>query len=269
MGYAKVRPNGTLRAVVFSIFFCGTIGCANDQPEQKLILHCGAGIRPPAAEIASVFGRRHGVMVECSYGGSEVLLNTIRLSRQGDLYMPGDVHYVDQARDQGLITSQTNVCYFVPVILVQKGNPKNICSLKDLIRPGIRLGLGDPEACAIGRKSAKIFAKNNISQQDIESNVRFRSLTVNELGDKVKLGYLDAAIVWDAVAETFAGDVEKVSIARDQNMISTVAIGVLKVSKHPELAAAFVRFVASEEGKGILERHHYTTQLSVNEVIAP
>ncbi len=236
------------------------LGCRGETPpETKLLLYCGAGIRPAAADLAEEYGRQHGVLVECDYAGSEVLLSRIKLSGQGDLYMPGDVHYVEIAEREGLISSQKTVCYFVPVILVQKGNPKDIRALSDLTRPDVTIGLGDPQACAIGRKSAKIFAKNGISEEKL--NVQFRSLTVNELGNHVKLRMLDAVIVWDAVAAYFADDAETVPIARRQNVISTVAVGVLKSSQHPELAGKFIDFASSRRGREVFERHHYATAL--------
>jgi len=234
--------------------------CIGNAPESPR-LFCGAGIRPQGAELVEEFGREHGVNFECDYAGSEVLISRIKLTRQGDLYMPGDVHYVELAEKEGLIASKKTVCYFVPVIQVRKGNPKNIRTLHDLIRPGIKLGLGDPKACAIGRKSSKIFAKNDISEEKVNENVKFRSLTVGELGNHVKLGTLDAAIVWDAVAAFSPKETEVVSIARDQNIISTVAVGVLKSAQHPELAAEFVEFITSKRGKEVFEKHHYATSL--------
>ncbi|OHB66863.1 MAG: hypothetical protein A2V70_05165 [Planctomycetes bacterium RBG_13_63_9] len=235
-------------------------GCRSKAPEgTKLLLYCGAGIRPPVAELAAEYGRLHKVTVECDYAGSEVLLSRIKLSCQGDLYMPGDVHYVELAEEQELVSSKKNVCYFVPVILVQKGNPKNIRTLEDLTRPELAVGLGDPEACAIGRKCSKIFEKNGIVEEEMD--VAFRSLTVNELGNHIKLGMLDAVIVWDAVAALYGDVGEVVRIPPDQNIISTVAVGVLRSSEHPELAGEFVEFITSDRGKEVFAKHDYSTTL--------
>jgi len=222
-----------------------------------LLLFCGAGIRPPVAEVAELFEQEHGVTVQCDYAGSEVLLSRIKLS-QGDLFMPGDMHYVDVAEQEGLITSKRTVCYFVPVILVQKGNPHNIRGLRGLLQPGIEIGLGDPEACAIGRVTAKILAKNDISAEDIERNVKARSLTVYELGNYIKLKSLDAVIVWDAVAAYYPDSAEAVPIPREQNVTSTVAVAVLKSSEQPELAARLADFFASRRARAIFAKHHYS-----------
>ncbi len=247
-------PGGGLLPAAL-ILCCLALGCGAEPPR----LYCGAGIKPPVAELVEEFGRREGVDVACDYRGSETLLSSIKLTGEGDLYMPGDVHYIELAEKEGLIASSKTVCYFVPVILVRNGNPKNVRTLEDLKRRDVKVGLGNPKACAIGRKTSKIFAKNHIDEQDV--NVSFRALTVNELGNHIQIGSLDAVIVWDAVA-AYAGDKGQiVRIPREQNVISTVAVGVLKSSKHPELARKFVEFVTSARGKEVFQRHHYTTTL--------
>ncbi len=240
------------------------IGCDSKEdgksPAEELLLYCGAGIRPPADELIETFGGEYGIKISPDYAGSEVLLSKIKLIRQGDLYMPGDKHYVEQAARADMILSQRSVCYWVPTILVQKGNPKEIRGLNDLLKPGIKLGLGDSDACAIGRTSKKILEKNNIKWEDIQKNLIFQSLTVNELGMQIQAQALDAVIVWDAVARYYGNYGNEIPIPVENNVISTVDIGVLKFTKHQELAEKFVDFITSEAGREILKKHHYSIE---------
>ncbi len=240
-------------------------GCDNktpDEPEagtKELLLYCGAGIRPPVQQIAETFEREHGVKIVIDYAGSEVLLSKIKLARRGDLYMPGDKYYVDQAAAESMILSQKSACYFVPAILVQKGNPKKISRLQDLLQPGLKLGLGDARTCAVGRTAKQIFAKNNIAWEDVEKNLAFQSLTVNELGMQIQAGSLDAVIVWDAIAGYYSEHGTEVSIPTDQNVISTVEIAVLSFTRNRSLAEEFVDFAVSRQGKDIFAQHNYRT----------
>lgn len=231
---------------------------SSDAQAEELLLYCGAGIRPPVAELTETFGREQGVKIITDYAGCEVLISKIKLAQDGDLYIPGDRHYVDLAGEEGLILSQKSVCYFVPTILVQKDNPKNISSLEDLLKPGVKLGLGDEKACAIGRKCKQILARNNIPWTDVEKNLKFQSLTVNELGMQIQAKALDAVIVWDAIARYYSDHGEKVPIPPEQNVISTVDIGVLKFAQDRELAEKFVEFVLSARGRDIFRKHNYT-----------
>ena len=227
---------------------------------EELLLYCGAGIRPAVAELAETFSRENDVKIIIDYAGSEVLLSKIKLTRRGDLYMPGDKYYVEQAAKEGMILSSREVCYFVPTILVQKGNPRRISGLDDLLRPGVKLGLGDKNACAIGRTSRQIFAKNNIAWAEVEKNLKFQSQTVNELGMQIQAGSLDAVIVWDAIAHYYSEYSEQVHMPVDKNVISTVDMGVLKFTKHRKLAEKFVDFVTSKRGQEIFKKHNYRTE---------
>jgi len=224
-----------------------------------LVLYCGAGIRPPAEELIKTFEEQYGVKVGADYAGSETLLSKIKVSQRGDLYMPGDRYYIEQARQAGMIISSRPVCYWVPTILVQKGNPKGVQALEDLLKPGLKVGLGDPNICAIGKISWRILAKNGITREDIAANLKFQSLTVNELGMQIQSGALDAVIVWDAMARYYAKYGDAIPIPPQRNVTSSVDIGVLRFTKDRQTAEKFAEFLSSEQGRAIFEKHNYST----------
>ena len=249
--------------IAIGVLFCGCKGKRPDKSEsevKELLLYCGAGIRPPVDELVETFSREQGVKIITDYAGAEVLISKVKITHRGDLYMPGDKHYVEQAAQEGMILSQRSVCYFVPTILVQKGNPKNIHDLQDLLGPGIKLGLGDARACAIGKKVKLIFARDNIAWEDIEKNLVFQSMTVNELGMQIQARSLDAVIVWDAIAKYYSDYGTEVPIPVEKNVISTVDIGVLKFTQNKELAEKFVEFAASDRGQAIFRKHLYRVE---------
>lgn len=230
---------------------------ALSEPGQPLRLYCGAGLRPAIADVVEAFRKETGVEVECDYAGSGMHISRLRLDRKGDLFMPGDVWYVEQLEKEGLVESKTMVSYFVPVILVRKGNPKGIRTLEDLARPRVRLGLGDAERCQIGRLSQRIFQKNNINADALTRNLVYASHTVNMLGVQIEMERVDAVIVWDAIAAYYAEEADVVPIPLEQNEISHVAIAVLKSSRQKAVAYQFVDYVVSDEGKAIFAEHHY------------
>jgi molybdate transport system substrate-binding protein len=227
---------------------------------QELMLYCGAGIRPPADDLIGAFFAEYGIRVVPDYAGSEVLLSKMKLTGRGDLYMPGDKHYVDQADAADMILSRRTVCYWVPTILVQKGNPKGIGSLQDLLKPGVKVGFGDPNACAIGRSTVQILAKNGIKWEQISENVRFQSLTVNELGMQIQARSLDAVVVWDAMARYYSRYGDQIPIPLEKNVVSTVDAGILKFTRNKEAAEKFVAFLVCEKGREIFAKHNYSTE---------
>lgn len=168
---------------------------------------------------------------------------------------------MDRAEAFGLVATRRTVCYWIPVILVPKGNPKAIQSLQDLAKPGLRLGLGNPDACAIGQTCVKLFQKNAIPLDAIEKNTKVKTLTVNELGVQVKLGQIDATIVWDAIAAYYADTADAIPIPRDKNIVSQVAISLLNSARDRDLAMKFLDFLTGPAGQAIFKKHHYATSL--------
>jgi molybdate transport system substrate-binding protein len=250
------------RVLLGTIALAVLAGCGRgpSATSTELTLFCGAGIRPPVDELIRVFEARSGATVSASYAGSEVLLSTIKGSRRGDLFMPGDAYYLEQAAAQNLILARTTVCYFVPTILVAKGNPKGIRTLEDLCAPSLKVGLGDPKACAVGKQSRLLFEKNGIAWEKALANCTFQSLTVNELGLQIQTGSLDAVIVWDAIARYYAKWGDEIPIPLEKNVVSEVALGILAATTRRKLAEEFAAFAASAEAQAIFTKHQYRVE---------
>mgnify|MGYP000527066383 CR=1 FL=1 len=230
---------------------------------ESIMLYCGAGIRPAVKPVIDEFERETGIRVETSYGGSGQLFGQLISRRKGDLYMPGAEYYVDRAAEKGLADADTKarVAYFIPVILVQNGNPKDITSLGDFTRHDIRLGLGEPQACAIGKRTVKIFDRNNIPYAKVKENVVTNTTTVNELGTAIQMKTVDATIMWDANAKNFTQDGDIVRIPPEKNIPSIIPIIRLSFSKRPEAAQEFIDFLISSRGQEMIKGQGYTTKL--------
>ena len=223
----------------------------------SLLLSCGAGLRPPVEEIITLFQRQTGVKVSANYAGSNFLLGQLKLSRRGDLFLPGDAFYIQEARRQGLVQESYAVAQFVPVIQVARGNPRGIKTIADLVRSDVKLGIGDERAAAIGRITPAIFATNGVPFDAVRAKVAFTSATAPELGQAVKLGHIDAAIIWQAVAWQYAPETEIVAIPADRNILSPVAVAITTDSKNKETALKLVEFLQGKTGQEIFRKHHY------------
>ena len=230
--------------------------CSGEREGKKTLrLYAGAGMRRAVEELVARFEAATGIRVEPDYAGSGVLISRAQQNPEADLFMPGDLWYVDELdRRAGLIESKTPVAYFVPVIITAKGNPKNITRLKDFFRDDVRVALGRAKACQVGRISDKILEKNGLDRAGLNPK---ESLTVNELGVWVKMGDVDAAIVWDAIAANIADSVEVIEIPADGNIISRVVVGLMRTSKDKEAARRFIDFMTGDKGRAILREKGY------------
>ncbi len=238
------------------------VGCEKKQAKSikpvELRMYAGAGLRRAVDQLATEFEAKTGVKVTPDYGGSGMIISRAQLDPAADLFMPGDVAYVDRLQEKaGLIASKTPIAYFVPVIITAKGNPKNVRGLEDFFRDDLLIALGNPKACQVGRLSDKIFAKNKLDRAKLAPK---ESVTVNELGVWVKTGDVDVAIVWDAIAANIADSVDVIEIPAENNLISRVVVGLMTTSQHKSQANAFIAFMASDAGRAILNRYGYRTE---------
>ncbi|MFB3891357.1 MAG: molybdate ABC transporter substrate-binding protein [Phycisphaerae bacterium] len=224
----------------------------------KITLYCAAGISPAMDDIVPLFTRQTGIQVQTDYGGSGDLLARIKLAGKGDIYLPAEADYIAMARKDGLIESDKTIAYVWPVIMVAKGNPKGVRTLADLAKPGLRVGLGNPQACQIGRSAEKLFAKNKLDAAAIKANEVYQAPTVNELGLQVKLGHVDAAIVWDAIAALYPNEAEAVQIPPEQNDVSHFIVAMLRSTADRAAAQKLMDFLGSDEARAILKKKGFS-----------
>jgi len=241
-----------------AILICG---CGSDTspdrssgPKGELNLLVGAGIRPAMEPIKTEFQKRHNCIVRINYAGSGTLFGSLQAGVEADLYLPGDIREIHKVEEKGWIDGYKIVAWFVPVIAVQKGNPKAIKTLADLAHAGVQVGLGKVDACAIGNVSRNLLAAAGLTDKVKAS---FEALTVNRLANQIKLKALDAALIWDATAKQYPNDIDAVPLDDGNSHAVALAIGVLKQSKNKELAYKFAEFAAGEVGAKCFRENHY------------
>jgi molybdate transport system substrate-binding protein len=225
-------------------------GCGSKQPES-VSLYAAAGMRDAVEALRTEFTLQTGTEISVDYAGSGVVLARVQRDPQADLFLPADTWYVDRLAEQtDLVAESTSIARLIPVLIVAKGNPKNIQGLADLKRPEIKTALGNPTACQVGRICKRLLDRADLEWDQVADE---ESLTVNELAIWVKMRAADAAIVWDSTAATVADSVETLPLNPEPDELSTVACVLIKTAPHPKAARAFIEFMAGPEGQRIIE----------------
>ncbi|MEX2579869.1 MAG: molybdate ABC transporter substrate-binding protein [Verrucomicrobiales bacterium] len=230
---------------------------------DSLLIFSGAGLREPMEAARAAYEQETGVKVKTLYAGSACLLAQLAIthrSRPSDLYLPGEQYYMDQAAERGFVQEEEAICYFVPVIMVAEGNPKNIRTLQDLARPGVRVGMGVERVTAVGKTSVELLERHGLRER-VERNLVLHAPTAPELGAAIEIGSIDAAINWDAVAAWYENESDVVTLDPAENIIVRVPLGLLSFSANPRLARDFFDFVVSKAGRDIFRRQRYTVDL--------
>jgi len=227
---------------------------------QPLVLYCAAGVNPPVAEVVKEYQDQFGVTVSVQYGGSGTLLSNLRVAQIGDLYLAADASYIQIARTQGLIAETIPLATQRPVIASARGNPKRIQSAKDLLREDVRIALGNPDAASIGKQTEAALSKAGLWEslkQAVQSRGVFKP-TVNDVANDVKIGTVDAGVVWDATARQYP-ELEIVApLTEDPSFAMEITVAVLRSSRQPTEALRFARYLsARDKGLEAFQRHHY------------
>ncbi|MCA9753576.1 MAG: substrate-binding domain-containing protein, partial [Gemmatimonadetes bacterium] len=235
-----------------------------------LLVYAGAGFRLPLEEAAAEFSAREGVPVETTFAGSGCLLAQAELAGHGDVFIPGERHYLVQAEERDLAGDAVCLAWLRPVLAVPAGNPLGVTGPADLARPGLRVGLGDPRSVAVGLASESWLAATLTEEERaaVQSNVVTRALNVNELGTQLSLGALDVAVVWDVTVPLFSGleaVVNESSLAH-RTMITGAA---LRQSEWPDEARRFLAFLSGPDGQSIFREYGYEPTIGCGESVAP
>lgn len=257
----------TMRTIPSFLLLALLTACGGSQPpaaeqSQTLWIYAGAASKPPTEELTAAFEAETGIDVEVIFGGSGYVLSQMKLSGKGDIYFPGSSDFMEVAKRDGLVLSETEqrVVYLVSAINVQRGNPKNIRTLRDLCRPGLRLAIGQPEEVCVGTYAEEIIA-TNLSPTE-QAQLRGNIVTYTESCDKtatvVALKTVDAVIGWRVFEYWNPEAIESIPLHPEELIrIGYIPIAVAASSKNPDLAQRFIDYTVGPKGKAIFAKHHY------------
>lgn len=221
---------------------------SGSEATSELLMYCAAGMRYPLEQIAEKYEAECGVRVNLQYGGSNTLLNQLEVNKTGDLFLAGDASYVRLAEEKGLTVEAFTLAVMKPVIAVKAGNPKNIKSVADLAREDVKVALGDPDAAAIGKTTRELLSASGhwatLEPRVTQSGV-FKP-TVNEVANAVKLGSVDAGILWDSTVVQY-NELTAVEVSELDAGTANIEVGVVSFSKNPRAAIHFARYLSARD----------------------
>lgn len=213
--------------------------------QEPLIVYCAASNKSVMEAVREDYEREFGTPVRVQFGPSQSLLASLEVSRTGDLYLPADDSFLNVAREKKLVEEEIPLATMQAVLAVPKGNPLKIQNLDDLLRENVRVAQANPEATAIGKLTLSTLAATGRWDSLKEHTSVFKT-TVHEVANDVKVGAVDAGIVFDAVLHDY-DTLEAVRVPELSTIQSQVTVGVLKSSTRPRLALHFARYLSARD----------------------
>jgi molybdate transport system substrate-binding protein len=236
------------------------------QPQTLTVL-AASSLTEAFTEIAKSFESLHpGVSVVISFANSQLLAQQLAQGAPADIFASASLKYMQSAVDTGRVAKDSAKVFARNklIVIYPKTNPAQITSLQDLVKPGIKIVMGD-KTIPIG-SYALTFLENASKdaeftpgyKDNVLANVVSYEDNVKSVVTKVILGEADAGIVYfsDVSGEPL-GKVSMLTIPDALNVVAEYPIAVVSDSKVPELAKEFIDFVLSMDGQAVLAKYGF------------
>ena len=139
------------------------------------------------------------------------------------------------------------------VMLVAKGNPKELKDLADLTQEGLKIGTTDPRASTLGALSHDLFRETN--QYDIiKKNITVMNDTAHTLIQSMEAGEkLDVALVYEANIQHLKDKFDYVPL-NPPRALAVQNIAANKNTAYPQLARRLMQRITSVTSKRRFEQ---------------
>ncbi|WP_422768796.1 molybdate ABC transporter substrate-binding protein [Plantactinospora sp. WMMC1484] len=250
----------TALAAVAVLAVLGSTGCgggdeAGRQPsggggavDGTVTVFAAASLTEPFRQLGKDFERANpGVRVTFSFAGSSALATQINQGAPADVFASAAPANMAVVVDAGNAEGMPTV--FVRnqlVIAVPKGNPDGVTRLADLTGPDAKVAVcAEQVPCGAAAKKALDAAGVRLSPVTLEQDVKAAL-------SKVRLGEVDAALVYRTDARAAAADVDGIEFPESTVAINDYPITVLENAPNKPGAQAFVTYVLSDTGRAVL-----------------
>lgn len=218
--------------------------------DQVLLVSVASSLSSVFSDLKEGFEDLHDVDVVLNTGSSTTLAAQILEGAPVDVYASADSTNMDRLVAAEAVVSSWVMAYNRLVIAVPEGNPRRVSGLTDLSRPDLLVGLCSPSV------PCGDLARQVLASAGVAASVDTNEPDVRSLVTKIEAGELDAGIVYVTEVAASRG-VEGIVIVNEHNVRVSYPIAVLADAPLPDVAAEFVSYVLSQEGRAILERYGF------------
>ncbi|MGC9669410.1 molybdate ABC transporter substrate-binding protein [Planosporangium sp. 12N6] len=219
-----------------------------DRPTGTVTVLAAASLTESFSRIGRDFEQANpGVHVRFSFGGSSTLAQQITAGAPADVFASASPTTMKQVTDAGLAAGPASVfARNQLVIAVARGNPERIAGLADLAAPGRKVALcAAAVPCGASAARALDVAGVRLTPVTFEQDVKAALA-------KVRLGEVDAALVYRTDARAASADVEGVEFPESATAVNEYPIVALAHGPNPTGATAFVAYARSERAAAVL-----------------
>ena len=217
-------------------------------------IYCAGGVSPPLIEVAALFEQKREIPVKVVAGKAEALIQKAKKEQNVDVLVLGAEHVMDVAEFDKVISkpSRRTIGYRRSVLLVQKGNPKNIVGLSDLTQDGVSISISI-SGCLMGVWD-DITAPVGITDA-VRRNITVLADGCGHLIRTINLKEVDVAFGWNVFAVMHPTTIQAVELPPELQIRRSTTAGIFTFAANTEDAEEFLAFLRTDDAKAVYRKY--------------
>ncbi|YAL83000.1 molybdate ABC transporter substrate-binding protein [Dermacoccaceae bacterium W4C1] len=222
-------------------------GSSSASVTGTITVFAAASLKESFTTLGKEFEAKHpGTTVKFSFGPSSGLATQLNQGAPADVFASASTKNMDQAVTAKSVNTPADFAKNKMTIVTPPKNPGKVTGLNSLTSSSVKVALCE-EAVPCGTVAAKIFSAQKLTVKPVT-----REVDVKAVLTKVRLGEVDAGMVYVTDAKAAGSDVHSVTIPDDENASTSYPIATTTSTKNAATATAFMEFVRSADGEKAL-----------------
>jgi len=254
-----VRAPGVLAGALATVAAVGGCGSGTDAggggspapatPTGTITVFAAASLTGSFSELGRRFEAANpGTTVRFGFGPSSGLARQVAEGAPADVFASASTRTMDAVVQAGEASGPTTFATNAVRIAVPPDNPAGITSVADLARPGVKVAVCQAQV-PCGAVAAEVFGRAGVSVVPVTAATDVKAVLT-----AVRTGEVDAGMVYVTDVLAAGGKVRGIEIPAELNASTSYPIAALTASRNATTAEAFVAYVLSADGRGVLEK---------------
>jgi molybdate transport system substrate-binding protein len=250
------------RILTVLILACGLARGAHGQGREVRVA-AAADLKFAMSELAGQFEKQTGTKADVTYGSSGNFFAQLQNGAPFDLFFSADIDYPKKLEAAGLAEPGTLYEYVVGRIVIWTSADTKVDVTKQrwktLLDPRMqRIAIANPEHAPYGKAAVAALQKAGIYEQ-VKARLVFGE-DISQAAQFVQSGNAQAGIIALSLAISPAmRDGKRWEIPADMHPAIEQGAIVMKNAKNKNAARAFLEFVKSDAGRGVLEKYGFAS----------
>jgi molybdate transport system substrate-binding protein len=222
----------------------------------KLTVFAASDLAFALREVVASFERATGATVTLAIGSTGLFAQQIEAGAPADVFFAANQSFIDHLSAKGVVIKETRTLYAQGriVLATARSTGTKLTELRELAEPRVRrVAIAHPKHAPYGKAAEEALRAAGVWER-IKAKLVYGE-NIRQALQFIQTGAAEAGIVALSVANVPEIDWVAIDPALHQPLNQSAA--VVRQSRVPELALAFIQFVNGPEGRLIMKRYGF------------